>query len=111
MSDRVYSIAEIAAIAAPIARKYGLPTLYIFGSYARGTATPNSDIDFLADTTGTDLTSLLKLGALYVDLENAFHKNIDLITVSSFRQPTQMRSQEDFRRTVWKEKVTIYDAA
>ena len=73
MSKDVYTIDKICAIAAPIATKYGLPFLYIFGSYARGTASSASDIDFLVDTTGTQLTSLFKLGALYMDLEAAFN--------------------------------------
>ena len=83
----------------------------LFGSYARGTATPASDIDFLVDTTGTGLTSLLKLGALYMELEAAFGKPIDLITVSSIQQPAQLPSDAQFKNTVWKERVSIYDAA
>ena len=111
MSDHVYTTAQICAIVAPIARKYRIPALFLFGSYARGTATSASDIDFLVDTTGTELTSLLKLGALYMELETAFDKPIDLITVSSIQQPAQLPSDAQFKDTVWKEKVSIYDAA
>ena len=53
----VYTIDQIKAIVTPIAEKYHLPAIYLFGSYARGTATDGSDIDLLVDTTGTDLTS------------------------------------------------------
>ncbi|MGM9606129.1 MAG: nucleotidyltransferase family protein [Oscillospiraceae bacterium] len=49
----------------PIAEKYQIPAIYLFGSYARGTATDESDIDLLVDITGTSLTSLFSLGALY----------------------------------------------
>ena len=111
MDNRVYSMAEISEIVAPIARKYGLPAIFLFGSYARGTPTPASDLDFLVDTTGTGLTSLLKLGALYADLEAAFDKPIDLITVSSIHQPAQLPRDVQFKKAVWKEKVSIYDAA
>ena len=34
----VYSMEQIQALVAPIARKYGLRAVYLFGSYARGTA-------------------------------------------------------------------------
>lgn len=51
----VYTIDQIKAIVTPIAEKYHLPAIYLFGSYARGTATDGSDIDLLVDTTGTDL--------------------------------------------------------
>ena len=107
----VYSIDEIRRIVMPIAEKYKLPAVYLFGSYARGTATAASDIDLLVDTTGTALKSLLSLGALYNDLETALGKQIDLITVSSLQQKAQMPSQEQFRNAVWNEKVSLYDVA
>ena len=40
--------------------KYRIPAMYLFGSYVRGDATEDSDLDFLIDTTGTELTSLLR---------------------------------------------------
>ena len=58
----VYSLEEIQRRAAPLIAKYRIPALYLFGSYARGEATEDSDLDFLVDTTGTALTSLLRLG-------------------------------------------------
>ena len=65
----------------------------------------------LVDATGTQLKSLLTLGALYNDLEDALGKKIDLITVSPLQQRLQIPSEEMFRDTVWKEKVSLYDAA
>ena len=41
----VYTIDEIRQIITPIAKKYGLPAVYLFGSYARGTANEDSDVD------------------------------------------------------------------
>ena len=70
-----------------------------------------SDIDLLVDTTGTQLKSLMTLGALYCELEEALQKSIDLITVSSLQQSVQMPSEEDFRNAVMKERVTLYDVA
>ena len=107
----IYTIDEIRRIVKPIAEKYCLPAIYLFGSYARGTANERSDVDLLVDTTGTQLKSLLALGALYNDLEEALGKKIDLITVSSLRQSLQLPSEKTFRDTVWKEKVSLYDAA
>ena len=56
-------------------------------------------------------TSLLSLSAVYCDLEDALHKNIDLITVSSLEQRPQMENDVRFRDTVLKERVNIYAAA
>lgn len=49
--DIVYSLEEIQRRAAPLIAKYRIPALYLFGSYARGEATEDSDLDFLVDTT------------------------------------------------------------
>ena len=107
----IYTIDEIRKIIKPIAEKYCLPAVYLFGSYARGTANEHSDVDLLVDTTGTRLKTLFALGALYNDLEEALGKKIDLITVNSLQQRLQLPSEEVFRETVWKEKVSLYDAA
>lgn len=107
----VYSFDEIQSRVLPIIKKYRIPAMYLFGSYARGDATENSDLDFLVDTTGTELTSLLRLGQLYCDLEDAFNKSIDLITVGAIMQETPMESDVDFRNTVLKERVRLDDVA
>lgn len=107
----VYTIQEIRSKVLPILVKYRIPAMYLFGSYARGDATEDSDIDFLIDTTGTELTSLLRLGALYCDLEEEFQKPIDLITVRSIMQESSMESDIDFRNTVLKERVRLDDVA
>ena len=103
----IYTLEEIRSRTLPIIQKYHIPAMYLFGSYARGQATEDSDLDFLVDTTGTDLTSLLRLGALYCDLENAFEKRVDLITVRSIMQNTDMASDIDFRNAVLKERVRL----
>lgn len=107
----IYSIYEIQQRIAPVAKQYGVKAVFLFGSYARGEAREDSDIDLLVDTSGTNLRSLLSLGALYCDLEAALQKPIDLITVSALEQRAQMPSEEMFRETVMKEKLNVYDAA
>ena len=107
----IYSMDEIKAIVIPIAEKYRLKAVYLFGSYARGTANENSDIDLLIDTSGTDLDTLFRLGALYDELSGAFCKEIDLITVSSFEQPAVRPSETAFRENIIRERKRVYAAA
>ena len=107
----VYTLEEIKAKVLPIIQKYRIPAMYLFGSYARGDATEESDIDFLVDTTGTNLTSLLSLGALYCDLEEVFDKRVDLITIRAIMQASSMESDIDFRNAVLRERVKLYDVA
>ena len=85
--------------------------MYLYGSYARGEATEESDLDFLVDTAGTNLTSLLALGELYCDLEEIFHKDIDLITVRSVMQNNLTESDRSFRDTVIRERVNLHEVA
>ncbi|MCD7845353.1 MAG: nucleotidyltransferase domain-containing protein [Oscillospiraceae bacterium] len=107
----VYTIEEISRRITPVAEKYRLPSVYLFGSYARGTATETSDIDLIVDTSGTALKGLFALGALYHDLRAALGKEIDLVTVQSLRQAPQMPSEAQFSDHIWKEKVNLYAAA
>ena len=107
----VYTISELQDVITPIARKYGLRAVYLFGSYARGTAKESSDVDLLIDTTGTAIKSLLDLGAVYCDLEEALGKPVDLLTVSSFSQSAQMPSEDAFRKTVHEERKVLYAVA
>ena len=98
MREKVYTIEEIRMIARPIARKYNIAALYLFGSYARGDAGSYSDIDFRVDRTG--LTNYLDLGALYCDLQDSFSKKIDLFT-------TQMLTPSLLNK-IKAEEVLIY---
>lgn len=43
------TISEIQKAVIPIARVYGVKRLYLFGSYAKGTADRESDIDLLVE--------------------------------------------------------------
>ena len=107
----IYTVQEIQSSVMPVAQKYGIKAVFLFGSYAKGTATEDSDIDLLIDTSGTALRSLLSLGALYNDLEAVLEKKIDLITIRSLEQRTQMPSEAAFREAVMKERVRLYDVA
>ena len=107
----IYTISEISDIVRPIAEKYGLNAVFLFGSYARKEATESSNIDLLIDTDGTALKSLFALGALYCELEEALQKKIDLITVSTLEQQAQMPSEEYFKETVERERVRLYAVA
>ena len=107
----IYTLSELSAVIRPIAEKYRLQTVFLFGSYARGEATESSDIDLLVDTSGSTIKGLFSLGALYCDLEEALQKSIDLVTVSALEQQTTMLSEVQFRETVKQERVKLYAAA
>lgn len=45
----IYTVDGLKACVSPIAKKYGLRAVYLFGSYARNEATEDSDVDLLID--------------------------------------------------------------
>ncbi len=47
--SRIYTVEEIQKKVRPIAEKYGIDTVWLFGSYARGEANENSDVDLLVN--------------------------------------------------------------
>ena len=66
----VYTLEEISRRVRPVAEKYKLKAVYVFGSYARGEANEDSDIDLLIDDTNSGLRGLA-YGGLCYDLEEA----------------------------------------
>ena len=49
MVGKKYTIEDLKTIIGPIARKYGVKGIYLFGPYARGDANENSDVDLRID--------------------------------------------------------------
>lgn len=107
----IYTLEEISRRVRPVAEKYRLQAVYVFGSYARGEAREESDIDLLVDTDGANLTTFFALGGLYSDLEDALGKELSLVTVDSLEQPCRMKSDIYFRENVARERRKIYAVA
>lgn len=73
----VYSIEEIAERVRPVAERYELEYVLVFGSYGRGTADRKSDVDLLVSEPNV---KGIGIGGLYLDLMDALDKRIDLVT-------------------------------
>ena len=104
----VYSIEQIRELVSPVAKKHNIKSVFLFGSYARGTATEGSDIDLIIATSGTEIKSLLHLAVIQDELEAVFGKSIDLITQHSLEQRPHIPSELSFRSWVKDEKVMLY---
>lgn len=102
------NIEEIKNKVAPIAKKYSLNAVYIFGSYARGDANENSDIDILIDREGSTLKGMLDMGNLYNDLCNSLKKEIDLITIQTLKQKSTKKRLPYFIENIESERIQIY---
>ena len=61
-----------------IASKHGVRNIRVFGSFARGDARPDSDIDFLMDS-GQSTSSWFPAG-LILDLEGLLGRHVEVVT-------------------------------
>lgn len=100
MTERVYTINEIASLIAPVAQTYGVGCLMLFGSYARGEAMPDSDIDLRIADRG-ELRGLFRLSGFQLDLAEKLSKNVDVL-------PTDSLSAE-FLSKIKNEEVVLYE--
>lgn len=94
-----YTINEIREKTEPIARNYGIRSVSLFGSYARGEATENSDIDIYIDK--GNMRSLLQYFSFIDELENSLQRHVDVIT-------TGIRDKE-FLKNITSEGVLLYE--
>lgn len=78
--------------------EYGADRIYLFGSYATGRADASSDIDLRIDQGSIRGWAL---GGLLVDLEDALHKKVDLLTTGSL--------QQNFLDSIKKEEILLYE--
>lgn len=105
--DRIYALEEISDIVIPILKSYGVSRAYLFGSYARGEALPDSDIDLRID--GGKIRSMFGLGGLYHDLTEALKKPVDLVTTKALNHQANAAHTETFKVHIKEDEKLIYE--
>lgn len=95
---KVYSKAEIAQFVRPLIEKYGMASASLFGSYARGDATHDSDIDILL--VGKPGFRPLNVFGFGEELRRALGKDVDVYEISEL-------DEGPFRREVLAQAVAL----
>ena len=95
-----YTIDEIKEIVTALAAKYGAARIYLFGSYARGDADRESDIDLRIDK---GAIRGLQMGGLAADLEDALGIPVDLVPTGSL--------DSKFLNAISDDEVLLYEAS
>ena len=93
-----YSIEQLKDIITPIARRHGVKRVYLFGSYARGEANKDSDVDLKVEK--GNLRSLFQLTGFRLDVEDALNLSVDLVTSDA--------SDRRFLEGIEKDEVLLY---
>lgn len=83
----------------PIAQKFGVEKVTLFGSMARGDNDENSDYDFMISSGG--IKSLLQYMDFVMQLEDVFNTHVDVVLESS--------PDKYIVETAKKEGVIIYE--
>lgn len=96
------SLADISSAVSRVLPCYDVREAYLFGSFARGEQTPDSDID-LRLVCGAAMT----FGTLYelsLELEKELGRKVDIVT----NPPEHMRPA--FRKNLEQDEVRLYEA-
>lgn len=99
MDNRIFTLENIMAMVKPLAEKYHVKEIYLFGSYARGEADEKSDLDFLVF--GGENFKLTNIFALGEDLREVLQKKVDIFEINEVDQDSE------FYRAIMKEKVLV----
>ncbi|MCM1253581.1 MAG: nucleotidyltransferase domain-containing protein, partial [Clostridium sp.] len=93
------TIKDIENLVQPIAEKYKVKAIYLFGSYARGEANENSDLDFLV--CGGENFKLTMIFSLAEELRKVLQKNVDVFEIN------EINEDSDFYHAVMRERLLI----
>ena len=78
---KILTIKKITETIKPILKEHGIEEVYLFGSYARGEADQQSDVDIYCEK--GNIRTLIDQGKLEDELEKALKKKVDVIFTSS----------------------------
>ena len=95
------STTDISATASRVLAQYDISEAYLFGSFARGEQTPDSDIDLRLVCGNT-----MRFGTLYElthELEKELGRKVDIVT----NPPERMRPA--FRKSIEQDEMRIYE--
>ena len=96
--NKPYTIAEIKNKVTNTARQYGIQRAYLYGSYARGEAGRESDIDICIEK--GEIRTLFELSGFCQDLEEVLGTKVDVVTTAGL--------SGDFKEDIEKDLVLIY---
>jgi len=99
MQSQVHTIEHIRTIVGEIAQRYGVKRVSLFGSYARGEAHSDSDIDLRIDK--GRLRGLFQLAGFHLDLQESLKTPVDVVTTDAL--------DNRFLARIRREEVLLYE--
>ncbi len=97
--NKIFTVEELKKEVAVLAERYKVDSVYLFGSYARGEATANSDVDVLV--IGGPQFHLTDIFAFAEDLSESIRKDVDVYEIH------EVNEGSSFQKEIMKEKLLI----
>lgn len=97
-NKKILSVSEIQKGCEKVFAKYKVDYCYLFGSYAKGNAREDSDIDLLISSNMTGL----KFFALVEELRETLRKKVDVLDFK------QLESNPELLHEILKDGIKIY---
>lgn len=94
----ILTIEEIKKICSEIFNQYDVNYCYLFGSYAKGKATPSSDVDLLISCN----VKGLKFYGLTENLREKLHKRVDLL------ETKQLKDNLELTEEILRDGIKVY---
>ena len=98
INSKVLTIKQIKDAILPILKKHNISEVYLFGSYSRGEANNNSDVDIYCEA--GDIKTFIDQGFLEEELEKALGKEVDIVFIGS-------KLDDYFKEQLEEDKIRI----
>ena len=95
----MYTVEFIKEKTIPVAESYGIKSMSLFGSYARGEADDDSDVDLLIDK--GDLQGLIQYISFVHELEDSLSCHVDVVTTGI--------NDKEFLNKISGEEILLYE--
>ena len=96
---RKHSFEEMCNIVSPVAARYGVKKVYLFGSRARGDDREGSDYDFYIKP--GNLRGLIKLSGFILTLADALGAEVDVVPEGS--------ADENFGKEILRDRRLVHE--
>jgi predicted nucleotidyltransferase len=94
----ILTIEEIKRKSSKVLEQYDIKFCYLFGSYAKGKATPTSDVDFLISGNVRGL----KFYGLVEELRTVLKKKVDVLDINQLKENLELTEE------IFKDGIKIY---
>ena len=104
-NEDVLSIENIGYLIRPVIQRYKIEKVYLFGSYARGEATSQSDVNLLVE--GGEISGIDDYLIIKQELQDRIGRGVDIVMGEAVRN-NGFRSGKRFMDHFERDKVLIY---